>query len=377
MQPAGFTSARVAVVANLNAAWGGLDSKNGEHYVGLHGAGAYVEQIVRGLTPGDVYTISFVAATRPVGLDESLQAHELALRIDDVESWRSSSLSTTTFQNFSTRFTARRSSSIIRFENASPDPHNDVLLDAVHVVLCRECPSSQAFGSEDFVERCSAASDLYITFLDDIEDRSWAASTDPVQFRVQLCIRAAATISFQGNALVVDVQHGADGCPREFQNKVLVDDNELDIAAVGNSPTYHFPSGHFRVPERCDRIDVEKYVAAGPDVVNIVAPSDSNDWTGLMEISAPVDRASVYDITVLVACGRIARDITAHGRPSLRPNGMTFDGTRDYVTVATWDYAQDATFSIARKLVSCVLGFLNLTNSIVAELCSSSVDEKG
>eukprot|EP01043_Picozoa_sp_COSAG02_P005370 COSAG02_NODE_145_length_34010_cov_7.359696_3_plen_416_part_00 len=361
MEPAGYTGLRVAVVNNRNDAWGGLDSHTGGQYVGLHGAGAFVEQLVHGLDVGHVYTVSFRAARRPTSEGRQTSGHELILTVDGIEVWRYSSLTDEAFEEFSTTFTSRRSSCVVRFENSSPDSHNDILLDGLQMAACLDCPVAQAFGAGDFIESCSASSDLYITFLGDALDRSWTASTELRRFNVRLCVGSQATILFQGNTLSVDSHDIADDCPDELRANVLIDgSNNLETKQCDGPcilPSYTFPTGSFEVPAPCERVDVEKLVTVGSGMVNVVAPSAKNQWTGVVEVVDNFPTGSVYDITVVATCGRTTRDIVVHGRPSLVTTGITFDGAADYVTISSWGYAQDAVFSVSCKLAVISLSY--------------------
>eukprot|EP01050_Picozoa_sp_SAG11_P024479 SAG11_NODE_5218_length_1627_cov_1.210079_1_plen_487_part_10 len=134
------------------AVWGGLQSGMGGNYLSLQGAGAYVEQTVAGLVPGQTYQISFVATHRPgMDFDDSQGVqHGEALRIlvDGVEvfhsdepglaggAFHSSEDGVDPFQPYTAFFSLDVASPghvTVRFENDSPSGDRSVFVDAVEL----------------------------------------------------------------------------------------------------------------------------------------------------------------------------------------------------------------------------------------------------
>ena len=53
----------VVIVQQSNGPWGGLSSGSGINYVSIQGQGAYIQQTIVGLTPGQAYEISFLCSS--------------------------------------------------------------------------------------------------------------------------------------------------------------------------------------------------------------------------------------------------------------------------------------------------------------------------
>eukprot|EP01047_Picozoa_sp_COSAG01_P040229 COSAG01_NODE_3371_length_6179_cov_1.762336_5_plen_399_part_00 len=112
----GYSFIGVALAANGNRPWGGLNSHVGQQYLVLTGAGAYIEQTVTGLSRGSVYEIRLRVANRPgYGDDESL-----VIKIDN-HIVGESAHPPDKFAEFGVAFTARSPSVVLRLENDSPN----------------------------------------------------------------------------------------------------------------------------------------------------------------------------------------------------------------------------------------------------------------
>ncbi len=352
MLPSGFSGSQVAIVQNGNEHWNGIDSHAGVNYATLHGHSAFLAQTVHGLTPGRTYTLQFLAAA----YHSSAGQHEdsfLVLLIDGVRTFEFSSLSTSQFDEFSQTFAVRRSSAEIQLLNDSGDGV-DVLLDGLQLEECLECPASVAFGATDFIETCPSASDLYITFLGDEEDRSWVSQTELLALNLRICVATSATLTFQGNMLTLQTRDGdAMGlCEPEYADKAYVNGEEWFVPSECDGPcapsTYLFPADNFHVPASCARIDVESTTAAGDSRdVDVVPPSRKNGWEGRLVITNSALSRIVYEVDIALACGRTRRDVVVHGHPSVSSTGVTFHGAQDYFTVPSWDYAIDAVFTVS------------------------------
>jgi hypothetical protein len=64
--------AGIVMVQQGNGPWGGLASGSGINYISIQGSGAFIQQSVTGLTPGQSYEVSFLCSSRPgYGDDET------------------------------------------------------------------------------------------------------------------------------------------------------------------------------------------------------------------------------------------------------------------------------------------------------------------
>eukprot|EP00961_Rhodomonas_salina_P149409 2011147-Rhodomonas_salina.1 len=118
---------------NSNAPWGHLDSGYGEYYLVLQRKGWYVEQTLQGLTAGEWYRVKFSASARPHARTEGMD-ERVRVTVDG------SALFDTNlpdgFRTYFIDFKATGATAVLRFENNSPDPVEDlsVFVDNVEVV---------------------------------------------------------------------------------------------------------------------------------------------------------------------------------------------------------------------------------------------------
>ena len=136
------------LICNANSGpWGGLNSGFGTGYLSIQGTGAYVQQAVSGLTPGQAYEISFWATHRPgYGDDEAFKVLADGLEIFHTEHPGSDlemgavhggdqasfhGGDSDPFQQYTAIFQARGDMTVIRFENDSPGGDKSVFIDNV------------------------------------------------------------------------------------------------------------------------------------------------------------------------------------------------------------------------------------------------------
>lgn len=129
MTPTGWSAGGgVVVVPSGSGPWGGLETPDGSYYVSVQGSGAYVEQTLRGLSPGTAYNVQFWAAERPgYGKAESMRVVVDGVVVLD------SSHPPETFSQLTAVFVASASTAVVRFENDSPGGDNSFFVDAVSV----------------------------------------------------------------------------------------------------------------------------------------------------------------------------------------------------------------------------------------------------
>ena len=125
--PTGWAASGSVIVSSGSAAWGGLTS-SGLNYLSLQGLGAFVEQILDGLTVGSTYIVEFTMADRP-GFGEDEACH---VKVDGIVIWESTHPEDS-FNELSAVFTATTTAPTLKFENDSPEGDRSIFIDNIRV----------------------------------------------------------------------------------------------------------------------------------------------------------------------------------------------------------------------------------------------------
>ena len=121
--------AGIVMVQQGNAPWGGLASGSGINYISIQGSGAFLQQTITGLTPGQSYEISFLCSSRPgYGDDETFN-----VQVDGQVIWETGHPPDSAFGLETAIFTARINTAVLRIENDSPGGDQSVLIDAITI----------------------------------------------------------------------------------------------------------------------------------------------------------------------------------------------------------------------------------------------------
>ena len=81
MTPTGWQGKGTIVIRTRNGPWGKLPSFAGRYFVGIQSHGSYLEQVLTGLEPGQLYVIKFAAANRPGRHGDFLEASVVCNRV--------------------------------------------------------------------------------------------------------------------------------------------------------------------------------------------------------------------------------------------------------------------------------------------------------
>lgn len=93
------------MVAQKCSIWGNLDSGFGNNYVAITGPGTFIKQTMSYLTPGELYEINFLAASRPsIPNGRQYTGEKLKVVIDGVDVFPSMLLPEIGFQRYRARF---------------------------------------------------------------------------------------------------------------------------------------------------------------------------------------------------------------------------------------------------------------------------------
>ncbi|KAK3271002.1 hypothetical protein CYMTET_20626, partial [Cymbomonas tetramitiformis] len=127
-KPTSWTSgdAGILLVKQGSDEWGGLQSSNGNNYVGLQGRHAYVTQTASDLTIGRSHVVSFKVASRP-----GYSAQQQITITQDGTTIYDDYPSQFAFEDMSSQFTPTSSSVVFKVENLSPsNVDSTVFIDA-------------------------------------------------------------------------------------------------------------------------------------------------------------------------------------------------------------------------------------------------------